>query len=54
MGGHISPDIDEEVLTVTLSLLPKKSREKYEKEFNFFLKWCKERGIKNHTKLIKS
>lgn len=40
------PEILEVAQTATLQLLPKKSRDKYEKEYEIFKTWCRQKKVK--------
>lgn len=39
------PEVLETASTVTLSLLPDKSRKLYEKTYNEFIVWCQEKKL---------
>lgn len=51
--NELTPEeIIEEAKQATLELLPKKSREKYEREYNLFKNWCTEKKIPNITENV--
>lgn len=43
---ELPDDILEDANIANLNLLPVKSKEKYEKQYDLFDKWCKEKGVK--------
>lgn len=46
------PDVAEIANSVSSELLPQKSKERYEKERNCFLTWCKEKKVKEYTENV--
>ena len=46
------PDIMQAAKSVTLNLLPEKSRSKYEKQYELFSKWCESKGTKKISENI--
>lgn len=45
-------EIDEAANVVSLDLLPKKSRVRYQNERLIFLKWCKQKKVKSFTENV--
>ncbi len=46
------PEIAESAKTITLNLLPEKSKNKYEKQYKIFCEWCAVKKIKNYTENV--
>ena len=44
-------NLAEEARIAIVNLLPKKSRERYEKEYSLFKEWLEERGVKKFPKI---
>jgi hypothetical protein len=45
----LSIEIQEAAKAATSRLLPAKSKEKYEKEYNVFIEWCKSKKTTQYT-----
>lgn len=46
------PVIEDEAKAATMNLRPKKSNEKYEKEFISYMKWCRQKRVENHLENV--
>jgi len=46
------PEIAQTARSITLNLLPEKSRKKYEKQYDLFIKWCELKGTKKISENI--
>ena len=46
-SDSLPSDIEIAATSAISTLLPRQSKEKYEKTFNIFITWCSEKNIKN-------
>lgn len=46
------PEIREQAIAATLDLLPAKSRKLYEKEYDLFMHWCKQKTVSNISESV--
>lgn len=49
---HISPEIQKKALDTALEILPQKSVQKYNRQYEIFMDWCKKHEIKKYSENV--